>query len=550
MLFSNATSIDLRREKKKALIKGVLCLLGFAVVAGISFVFFYLCKRFNIFSLLSIIPMSVPSIIVTILLVISFVASLSKVTDDLYFKEDNKVLLTLPTNGNTLFLSRLMVCYLNAYKRSLFLEIPFLVGYFIASSYPVYMYFVVFIIWALVDLASLLLASLFSVPLYYVKKALKTHTLANALVKTALTALVLALCILLITLIPNKIDIFSNWGFYFAKIQNWLNFYKNNLGFFYKASMLYLGNYTGFSFSFMSRSAIDGLYFLIGVIALIVVCFISSLALASPLYLKLASGTGELQSKVRKKKETKERRSSPFMAQLKKEALLFFKDPSLSSGYIGTFVALPLIMSLIAKIFSAMDLNSRGQAYVQTVLLLITLLIALSSNSMIARIYSREGGAFYLARTYPLKEESSIGSKLVIPASIGSLSILASTIALANIRSAVMENAIFCGIGIIFIFIGHLLYSAGLDFTNPRSSFGDASFLSKSENRSVIMSFITSAIFAVLSYYFFKDNILWLSSIQATAGLKIFLLGIIYLAINVLLYIRKIKYIYKTGETL
>ena len=551
MLFSNAMSIDLKREKKKAIIKFGLSILAFAVVAALSYVFFYFCIRFNIFSLLAFVPMDVPSIIITVLLILSFLTSLSKVTDELYFGEDNKVLLTFPTNGNTLFLSRLAVRYLNTYRRSLLLEIPFLIGYFAVSSYPVYMYFVIFVIWALIDLAMLFAASLLSVPAYYVKKYLRTHNLANILVKFLLIALVLAFCIFIIVKVPDRIDIFSNWGTYFAKIQSWLAYYRINLSFFYKISTIYLGSYTGFGFYYMSRSGIAGLYTLIAVLGMIAVFFASSLALASPLYLKLASGTGDLQPKKKNNKKNKNNKPlPPFFSQLKKEAILFFKDSDISSLYIGVFMALPLILSLIAKTFSAMDLNSRGESLVQIAILLIALLISLSNNAVISRIYSKEGGAFKLARTYPLKDETSIGSKLVIPGFIGCLSLLASFIALAYIRASVMENTIWMGVGVIFVYVGHLLYSAGLDFTNPVNSFGDVSFFAKNENRSVIMAFATSALFSVLYYYYFKDHILWLSSVASTAGLKIFILGAAYLALNVALYVRKIKYVYRTGEAL
>ncbi len=551
MLFSNSMSINWKKDKKKAIIKIVLSLVAFAAVAALSYVFFYFCIRFSIFSLLAFVPMSVPSIVVTVLLIISFIASLSKVTEELYFGEDNKVLLTLPTNGNTLFLSRLAVRYITSYRRSLLLEIPFLIGYFAVSRYPVYMYFVLFVIWALIDLVMLLLASLISVPVYYIKKAIRTHTWASIIAKSIIFAIILALCITVIVLVPDNIDIFSNWGTYFAKIQNGLNYYKNNLGFFYQISMVYLGNFTGFSFYFMSRSAIAGLWTLLAIIGLIVVLFVASLALASPLYLKLASGTGELQAKGRKNAKEKENKSlPPFISQIKKDAILFFKNSDISSSYLGTFTALPLLIALLAKIFNAMDLNSRGDALVQVVSLLIALLIGLSTNSVIARIYSEEAGAFKLARTYPLKEHYAVGSKLFIPGVFGCLSLVACTISLCYIRPEMLEGTTFMGVAMIFVYVGHLLYSAGLDFTNPSSTFGGGSFLARNENRSVIMAFITSAFFAALYYYYFQDHILWLSSLQATAGFKVFILGVIYLAFNIILYIRKIKYIYKTGEVL
>jgi len=549
MLLANSFSFDWK-NKKKAILKIVTGILGFAAVAAISYVFFYFCIVFGIFSLLAFVPMSVPSIIVTILLIFSFCSSLGRVTEDLYFSNDNKVLLTLPTDGNTLFLARLFVSFVNTYMRALLLEIPFLIGYFLISKYPVYMYFVVFLIWALIDLTMLLLASLFSVPTYFIKRFLRTNTLAHVITTLLLIAVLLSFCSFLIAIIPDEIDVFSNWGAYFYRIQNVLSYYRNNLSFFYKASMLYLGEYSGFAFSYFSKMAIDGLWAFLIMIGALPLLFVASLSLASPLYLKLASGTGELQSK--SKKGTKKERPplSPIIAQLKKEFALFVKDPSVSSPYVGVFLALPLIVSLVSKLFAAMDVNSRGEGMVQVASLLIVLLIALNANATIAHIYSQEGGAFKLGHTYPLKDDWTIGSKLIIPSIIGILSLLASIISMAFIRPQMAGGTIMMGVGAVFIYVGHLLYSAGLDFSNPKNPFGEASFLSSNENRSAIMAFITAALVSLLYYFYLQDGILWLSNIEQSAGFKVLLIGLLYLALNIILYVRKIRYIYKTGEPL
>ncbi len=550
MLLANSLSLDLKRNKKKAIIKLLLSVLAFALIAALSYVFFYLCLRFNIFSLLAFVPMDVPSIVVNVLLLFSFLSSLGRVTEDLYFGSDNKVLLTFPTNGNTLFLSRLAVCFLNTYLRSLLLEIPFLVGYFAVSGYPFYMYFALFLVWAILDLALMLLCSLLSIPVYYAKKFLRTHALANAVTLGFFIALILGLCAFVIAIIPSNIDIFSNWGTYFAKIQNGLLFYRTKMRFFYRASMLYLGNFTGFSFAYFSKGGLPGLYAFLILLGSIALLFVGSLALSSPLYLRLASQTGELQGRSKRKIGKSGKTLSPFSSQLKKEAILFFKDSSFSSPYLGIFLALPLLLSLLAKLFGAMDLNSRGEGYVQVVLLLIGLLLSLSANASIAKIYSLEGGAFKLSRTYPLKEARLISSKLLIPGAIGCLSLLASLLSLNLIRPEMARGNTFMGIGAILVYLGHLLYSAGLDFTSPKSSFGDASFFSSAENRSTILGFITASLLSVFYYLYFQDHILWLPTIESTAGFKVFLISLLYLGLNALLYARKIKYVYKTGEEL
>lgn len=550
MLLANALSFDWKGNKKKVIIKAVTGVLGFAAVIAISYLFFYLCVQFSIFSLLSAVPMSVPSIIVNVLLLFSFLGSLGRVTDDLYFANDNKVLLTLPTNGNTLFLSRLAVCFLNTYLKALKLEVPFLIGYFVASGYPLYMCFAIFPIWAIIDMVLLLLASLLSVPNYYLKRFLKTHPLANALTISVFITLLLSLCGFLIGIIPDKIDIFSNWGPYFAIIQSGLTFYTKELSFFFEASKVYLGGFTGFSFAYFSGYGLNGLWTFLALLGLLPILFVSCLSLASPLYLRLASGSDELQGKGLTKRATQNRAMSPNESQFHKEFLLFWKDETITPNYVGVFLALPLILSLVSKIFGAMDVNSRGEGMVQVASLLILLLIALSANGLIARIYSEEGAAFKLNRTYPLKDSSIIGSKLLLPGFFGVLSIFASVISMAFIRKSAMESTFLMGFGAVFIYLGHLLFSAGVDFSNPKETFGETSFLANNENRSIILALATSVLAAVLYYYYLQDAILWLHDVDSSAAFKVLLLGILYFSVNLVLYLRKIKYVYKQGESL
>lgn len=549
MLLSNALSLDFKKNKKKTIVNITLKILIFIIAIAISYVFFYFCIKLSVFSLLPFVPTSVPSIIINIMLIISFIATLGRVNNDLYFSNDNKVLLTLPTNGGTLFLSRLCVSFISSYIKALTFEIPFLIGYYLVSNYPIYMIFMVFVLFLVVELVFILLSAIISIPLYYIKRFFITYPIAKKILSLILIVIVVTGVSILISIIPTKIDIFSNWSPYFYKIQDGLKYYTSNLSFFYQTSLMFLGGYNGYSFNYFSLNGISGLYTFIVLICSIPLLYLISLSIATPFYLKLASGNDELQEKVTKKEKTSSY-SHPYISQLKKEFILFVKDNKISPSYLFTFISLPLLLSLITKIFMAMDLNSTGLSLVQVALLLISLLIVTSTNSLIASIYSLEGGAFKLARTYPIKNHFLLTSKLIIPSLIGSISLIISFVIIANLRSEIFMENIFLGIGVLLFYIGHLLYSASLDFINPKDTFGEVNFLSNNENRSLITSFILSALMTYLFYLFSKDSIIWIKSVQMTASFKLLLISILYLIYNIYSYIRKIKYVYKKGESL
>ncbi len=549
MLLANSLSMDWKKNKKKSIINVTLKVVAFAAAVAVSFIFFYFCKRLNIFSLLPYVPMAVPSIIINVMLVISFLTTLMKVTNELYFANDNKVLLTLPTNGGTLFLARLFVAYINTYIKSLTLEIPFLLGYFIISGYPVYMYFIVFALFLIVDLAFVLSSAIISIPLYFIKRFFISYPLAKSIAALMLVAAIIGGASVLIAIIPEKIDIFTNWSPYFYRIQDGMKWYMNNMSFLYQTSLMFLGGFNGYAFRYFSGIGQNGLWTFIAFLGSLPVLYLVSLSLATPFYLKLASGNDELLPKQSKNKK-KSYKTNSILSQIKKEILLYVKDTEIAPAYTGMFVFLPLLLALICKVFMAMDLNSRGLSLVQVAMLLITLLIVLSLNGMVARMYSQEGGAFKVARTYPVKNGLLISSKLFIPALLGVVSIIVSYLIIANLREELFAENLLLGAGILCVYLGHLLYSASLDFTNPKASFGDVSFLSNNENRSIIMAFIISALLGYLFYLFTQDSAIWINSVQMTSSFKLLLIGVLYLAFNIVSYIRKIRYVYAKGESL
>lgn len=549
MLLANSLSMDWKKNKKKSIINVTLKIVAFAAAVAVSFVFFYFCKKLNIFSLLPYVPMTVPSIIINIMLVISFLTTLMKVTNELYFANDNKVLLTLPTNGGTLFLARLFVAYINTYIKALSLEIPFLLGYFIVSGYPVYMYFIVFVLFLIVDLAFVLASAIISIPLYFIKRFFISYPLAKNIAALIFVAAVIAGVSVLIAIIPEKIDIFTNWSPYFYRIQDGMKWYMNNMSFLYQTSLMYLGGFNGYAFKYFSGIGANGLWTFIAFLGSLPILYMVALSLATPFYLKLASGNDELLPK-QSKKQKKSYKTNSVLSQIKKEFLLYLKDSEIAPSYTGMFVFLPLLLALICKIFMAMDLNSRGLSLVQVAMLLITLLIVLTMNGMVARMYSQEGGAFKVARTYPVKNGLLISSKIFIPALLGTISIIVSYVIIANLREELFAENLLLGAGILCVYLGHLLYSASLDFTNPKASFGDVSFLSNNENRSIVMAFIISALLGYLFYLFTQDSAIWINSIQMTSSFKLLLIGVLYLAFNIVGYIRKIRYVYAKGESL
>jgi hypothetical protein len=182
---------------------------------------------------------------------------------------------------------------------------------------------------------------------------------------------------------------------------------------------------------------------------------------------------------------------------------------------------------------------------------LLIMVIALMSNLTIAGIYSAEGDAFALTRSYPSKQSFMLTSKLFAPASLGLISIGVSIGLFASVRAVEPVVAAFLCLGIVGFYIGHLLYAASLDFTSHQDHFVDHNFASDSEKRVLIIGVAVCLLAGVFYYYFMQDFTVWFSlSRNGTAALKFAIMGALFLGLNAILYFKKISLIYQQGATL
>ncbi|OPZ36053.1 MAG: hypothetical protein BWY98_00544 [Tenericutes bacterium ADurb.BinA155] len=547
MLLRNTLNLDFKSDFKRSLIKTILAVLGFAAVTTVSYFFFSLSSRFQIFSILSFVPESVPSLITMTVYFLGYIPALLSLLKLLYWNNDNKIMITFPCNANTVFVARMFVFFVSQFLKTLLIEIPFLFGYMIFSRFPWYYMLWMVVGWFLLVLFEVLFLSILSIPGYFVSHFLKRHNVLSVISASLFFIALVGFVAWIVSLLPNKLDLFSSWGPYFNRIQGALNFYTNKLVFFYDLTLMSMGENTGFGSVYFSGAA---WFTLLGTIVAILVVFVLMLIFVNPLYFGLASSSNDFIAKG-KAKAYRFPQHSYFTAQVQKEAILFFKNPDIFSGFFGTFVFMPIYITLIGKMFGAMATNVRGDMMVMAIICLLILMISLMSNLTIAGIYSAEGDAFSLSRSYPRSESFMLSSKLFAPAALGLISIIVSIILFSNVRTVEPFVSAFLALGIIGFYLGHLLYAASLDFTSHQDHFADRNFASDSEKRVMIFGVVVSLLAALFYYYFLQDFTGWFGlSRQATATLKFAIMAAIYLILNVVLYVKKIKLIYQQGATL
>ena len=173
MLFREKSRLSFRSDLKGTLVKLTSLLVLFAVLIALSYGAYYLAASFNIFSSVFYVPLAVPSIVMAFLFLFGFFALLSGLRRSLFLSPDNKILLTYPCTGSTVFLTRLAVYFVHELGRNFLVQFPLLLGYMMVMGAPGYLY--PWLVFALTFLSvfEVMLASLLAIPYHLVASFLE-----------------------------------------------------------------------------------------------------------------------------------------------------------------------------------------------------------------------------------------------------------------------------------------------------------------------------------------------------------------------------------------
>ena len=531
MLLQDKTKISFKGNLKRSLIKLFSLLLLFAALTAISYLFYFLVIQFNIFAVIPYVPLAVPSLIMAFLMVFGFFSLLSGLSKSLFNSPDNKILLTYPCSGSTIFFARLMVYFVYEAGRNIFIQVPLLLGFMITMGAPFYMFAYVFPSFIFLSLFLVMLASVLALPYYLISSFLSKRKWLQLPLVSAIAIFLCALFVYIIVSLPDTVDIFTNWGYYFRIIQNVVNGYETYASPFYYLTNFVIGDLSGFSYKPFPIESLYVFLFLVGSIALLSLFIYFVL---NPYYLRLSSIQGREKNK--SNKEGKNIALSPWKSQLRKELLLLKGGESSSlSPYVAAFLLLPFLCLGLGKFFHGMRLSSLGEVYVETMMLLTILLITLASTTALTHSFSDEEGAYLLTRSYPRNNRLFILSKMAVPGAMGLTSILASIICYGAIYELGIGESIFLGLALALLFLGSCLVALFLDFVHPQSKFLQDGSRSKAEKGSTLLAFVLSIAVSALFYLYRIDGGL-------SSYIKLFAIGAIYFAITASIFALKAKY--------
>lgn len=535
MQLKEKMNFSFKQNLKKSLFSLSFFVIGFAAITVLCYFLIFFAKKMGIFDLNGSFPTNVLVCIFTIMFGLSVVFTTISLVQSLYFSRDNFVLLTLPTTPSVVFLSKLLVHYVNEMKKNFLFLIPLFIAYGINTKLPFYYYPWVLFLFLLVVTLPVLIGALLSIPAMFVYQAIrKVKGLQYALLGVIVAALI-AGAAYAITLIPPNINLVETWGTTFFQIKHFLTQFE-------KAAMpitwlvrLMVGR--GMTTKIFDIST---LYIFLGLLA--VIAFFSTLCfyLSKPLFYSMASKPFEYKKNMNAKVR-KERKLSPFLAVVKKEWLMAFRDSSFISVVAQLLIVMPLAIALLNSLYNAMNTRFLGTQLTVCFNLFIVMLFMLSANIRMASAYSKDGSSAYLNKLQPSSCAKLLFAKLTVNIVVGAVG-LAATVAVYSMYHALdAKNLTMFAFAAYFVFVAHLFGSAQLDIMNSQAA-QYATFSGQSnnpnENKSIILTFILSVFFAAFWMVLAMEN-------NRTAWYKILVLAGLYMGVKIYFYFMKIKVYYR-----
>ena len=534
---------NVARERVIAIVSPII---KFVVVFAVTFVLFFLNSMFGIIQPLSIYYFFV--FFTAVIVVLQLLSSISSCTYSYYVAEDNKVLITFPSSGASLFLSKLTVEFVKELKSSVGLYIPVTLGIITYASVmnKLAPFQLISVFWGLFPIFLLcavvvLLGSLLSVLYLQYLRLVKTIPLIRIIVLAVLFGLVVWASVVVINLIPENIELLQMWNTMRAGIDGFLKSFAKKavpINFFCSTIVGFTGaSYKGYRLTGLSF----GRFFLL--LAIFIVLFILVFIVIKKLFLHMMTKSVDYE-KVNEKIHHHNSVHHQHTTFAFKEFKIQIRTLEISGTYVVTYVLIPVLILLLCKIFDAINTNMKGNMLSIMFILLLIVLPLLASNTPISSAYSREGHAGYLKKTKPIKPYTPMFSKLLFNLILSVPSIFVSIFIVGRFGKIDIPSLIFLGFSVLLLQYAHIFYSSTLDFTKPRNeSYQTEGQGAKNpnENTATIVAFVMSLVFAGLVFFFFKERVEFKDETFIKAAVRLFIICAITFGSCVTLYFLKLK---------
>ena len=554
--FTSLVTIQLRdkldmawtRQTKSIIQKIVFFLIKFIITGGAVFAALLIFESLGVITKSTAIPLYL--VFFVVLNILNIISASNGLMKSLYYAEDNKVLVTLPVSSSQLFISKLLVYYIFEIKKALDILIPVTLGFFVYATMVSQINPIVFAwMWVpilLICAFNVLLGSILSIPFLYAYKFIKKNPITELILLILLVAAVITISVLLIKRIPENIDLINEW---YSMLWNFEKFIKGPFTkIFYPLTFMAFAmtgeihsDINGTSYVLTSKTFINASIILGATIVLATIVYFA----IKPFYFNMMTKTFEFNKNIYDEGK-KNKKHQKYVTFANKELILSFRDIEISGSYLTIYILAPILLFFLDTLFSAISTRLEGDFMTYGFNILLILLPYLSSNSILATLYSKEGRAAYIKKTKPIDPLFPLISKILFNLVFSIPSIIACSIVFGNFAGIGVFAPIAVGLSVLLIQYGHIFYSASLDIMNPQNELyateGDM-MNNPNELKSTVVGFIISAIVGVIMFLLLRETYNNRGSFDL-AFVKLVAIAIAYSGAMILLFVMKVKAYY------
>ncbi len=458
----------------RQIIKILIGLILFTVVAVIV--------ELRIFSLGVRINPELLAVILLATQIISLFFATGHVINTLYLCKDNEMLICLPVTPNQLFISKIIFIYLQEIQANAIISIPLFFGIGLLGGVGASFYLSFALYLLILPIFPIILASFISIPVMFIIKFLKKHTILSIASILVLVATCLFGYILLISQFAESFNIASAQIETVRQINATISKIGEKVIIYYQLAL--------------AMAKFSNWYYIALFILLCAVLSMLTIAIIRPFYFKTAMSSIENTVKtVKKGKPFK--KSNVFFSLIKKETLCIFRSPADVFEYFLFTLLMPFIVFSYDKLLMSITVTQAGVNMIAGSHVLVVAIMAMLSNIASASAVSRDGGNFYNTKIIPVDYYTQIFAKFTFNAIFTVGALLVTMIVSFFIYPA--WQIILGTVAIIFASLGHIAFSIDMDIKNPTKSHqGNETLASNSTPKSIISGLIIGFIMGLI----------------------------------------------------
>lgn len=481
-----------KRQKFKTFFVGVAKYLF--IMAAITTVLSLILSKI-IFYLSIQVNEQVIAIVLAFTQVLTFGFAVVSIIKNLYLSKDNELLIILPVTFNQLFISKIIILYISELVFSVLYIVPIFLSIGLISQMGIVYYLMILISLPILPIFPLVIGSLISIPIMFVVKWLKSHTVTSIIIILTVVVTAFVLYMMFVMKISGAFNIAEKQIETSLQINSWIANNGKIFGYYFLAKCWFLFGSVYRLFIFLAIS-----------LALLAVCML----LIKPFFFKIATITNENTSTQHYTPKRFKKRSQ-LAEMFVNETKSVFRSPS----YIFQYFLFPLFMPVIVftydKLLTTISVNQAGRSMIIGSHILVLCIVALMSNIISSSAISREGANFYLAKTTPVNFYKQVLAKCLFNALFTLTALLVTCITTLILSDIPPVFVIFSTISIMILSIGHICHSFDMDLQKPLLDWYDNSEISKishSTTKSIVYALLWSVIMCILTISCLKSGML------------------------------------------